>query len=92
MVRGIIPEFGRGSAVAALVLIGELVEMRHFGSGTSARDHFDQLFAVENGLVEVGRLSRRARVATTVAIDAVISFTSSMIEVSPLTLNENSGS
>jgi hypothetical protein len=71
IVRDIIPEFGRGSAVAALVLIGELVEMRHFRSGTSARDHFDQLFAVENSLVQIGRLSRRARIATTVAIYSV---------------------
>jgi len=71
IVRGIIPEFGRGSAVAALVLVGELVEMRHFGSGTATRDHFDHLLAIENRLVQIGRLSWRTRIASAVAIDPV---------------------
>jgi hypothetical protein len=71
IVRGIGAEFGGRAAVTALVFIGVPVEMRHFGSGATARDHLDQLFTIENGLVQIGRLSRRARIAATIAIDPV---------------------
>ena len=49
--------------------------MRHFGSRPSARDHLDQLVAVENGLCGFGGLAGRARIAAAVAVGPVAELT-----------------
>ena len=58
-------------AIAVRVLIGVFVEVRHFGSGTPAGDHLDQLPSVKARLVQIGRPAWGAWIATPVAIDAV---------------------
>src|SRR4029453_17676764 len=69
--RDVLSELGGGETVAALVLVGVFVEVRHLPAGPAAGDHLDQLLAVEAGLVQVRRLAGRARIAAAVAVDAV---------------------
>src|SRR5262245_15349474 len=69
--RDVLSEFGGGETVAALVLVGIFVEVRHFGAGPAAGDHLDQLLALEAGLVQVRSLAGRTRIAVAIAVDAV---------------------
>src|SRR4030088_2514623 len=73
--RDLLAELSRGEAIALLGLVSVFVKMRHLRSGPSASDHLDQLLAIELGRVQVRRLSRRARIATPVAIDAMAELT-----------------
>src|SRR5712671_6567635 len=73
--RDLLAELRRGEAIALLGLVSVFVKMRHLRSGPSASDHLDQLLAIELGRVQVRRLSRRARIATPVAIDAMAELT-----------------
>src|SRR5919198_346699 len=69
--RYVLAEFCGGEAVAALVLVGIFVEVRHFRAGPAAGNHFNQLLAVEPGLVQIRCLPRRARITVAVAVDPV---------------------
>jgi hypothetical protein len=42
--------------------------MGHFGPRPPARDHLDQMLAVQEGFAEIRGSSGRARIATTIAI------------------------
>ena len=55
VVRRICAQILALEAITVRVLIGESVEMRHFGSRTPAGDHFDQLLSVKVRLVQIGR-------------------------------------
>src|SRR5262249_24922488 len=69
--RYLVAELGGGEAVAALVVVGVFVEVRHLGAGPPTGDHLDQLLMVETRLVQIRRLAGRARIAVAVAIDAM---------------------
>src|SRR3977135_2055472 len=69
--RHVLSNLGSGQAVAALVFVRVLVEMRHFRRRPSARDHVDQLLADERGLAQIGSLSWGAWIATSIPIRPV---------------------
>src|SRR3954469_1231563 len=69
--RHVLSNLGSGQAVAALVFVRVLVEMRHFRRRPSARDHLDQLLAGERGLVQIGSLSWGAWIAASIPIRPV---------------------
>src|SRR5882757_5059137 len=64
-------ELRRGHAVAAVVGIGLLVEVRHRCSRPAAHDHLDQLVAVEEAVAQVGGAAIRLRLAGAVGSPAV---------------------
>ena len=66
-----IAHFGFGQAIAARVRIGSVVEIRHRGARQPALDHGHELIAAELRFSQIGRPSRRLRVAGTVAGPAV---------------------
>src|SRR3954454_25089546 len=84
MRRHVLPYLGNGQTVAVRFLVGGFVEMRHFGPWPAARDHLDQMLAVQEGFAEIGGSSGRARVATTIAIWSVAELTIRLFLVKPL--------
>src|SRR5260370_19016715 len=66
--RDIFASLGSRKAVAFGGFVSELVKMWHFRSRSPARDHFDQVVAIEVGLVQIGRFPGRARIATSIPV------------------------
>src|SRR5262245_19843111 len=71
-------------AVATLVLIGVFVEVRHFRTGPAAGDDLDELVTSQRRLVQVGRLSRRTRIAVPIAVDAMAELAIRLVVEQPL--------
>src|SRR5215468_10931575 len=69
--RRIVPQILALEAIAVRILVGIFVEVGHLGGRPPARDDFDELGAIEDGLVQICSPARRARVATPVAVWAV---------------------
>jgi hypothetical protein len=58
--------------------------VRHLSSRAAAPDHFDQLLAIEDRPVQIGGLSRRAGIATSVPIDPVAELTIRLVLIEAL--------
>src|SRR4051794_16523705 len=86
--RDLLAELRRGETIALLGVIGVFVKVRHLRSGPSASDHLDQLLPIELGGVQVRRLSRRARIATPVAIDPMAELTVRLLMIQTIAKGE----
>src|SRR5262245_7293962 len=67
--RPVLAEIRGREAIAARVLVGVFVEVRHLRAGSPAGDHLDQLLAGQGALVQVRSLARRTWIAAPIAID-----------------------